>query len=169
MVIRDKKSKKGNMVMHTGGCQKNEIGKGGLILKDILTLKLIKPQCLSNKCWNGVLYSFRANAFGKIKTEDIFSTAFSFHSNGTHWQKLGMILKFMFSKKATKIDKIFTVEWHYVVSVISMVEILSIFVAFLENMNFTKTNMYLKNFSNKKWKTNWKVQFLATWLTGSIS
>ena len=39
----------------------------------------------------------------------------------------------MFSKKATKFDKIFTVD---VVSVKSTVKILSIFVEFLENMNF---------------------------------
>ena len=35
----------------------------------------------------------------------------------------------MFSKKATKIDEIFTVK--------SMVKISSIFMAFLENMNFS--------------------------------
>ena len=40
-------------------------------------------------------------------------------------------LKFMFSKKATKFDGIFTF------SVKSMVKILSIFVAFLENTNLT--------------------------------
>ena len=39
----------------------------------------------------------------------------------------------MFSKKAARIDKILTVD---VVSVKSMVKISSIFVAFLENMNF---------------------------------
>ena len=45
----------------------------------------------------------------------------------------------MFSRKATKIDKIFEWSiWRYVVSVKSMLKILSIFVAFLENMNFTK-------------------------------
>ena len=38
-------------------------------------------------------------------------------------------LKFMFSKKATKIDAIFTVKL--------TVKILSIFVAFLENVNLT--------------------------------
>ena len=43
----------------------------------------------------------------------------------------------MFSKKATKFDKIFTTIWHYVVSVKSTVKITSNFVAFLENMNFT--------------------------------
>ena len=46
------------------------------------------------------------------------------------------MLKFMFSKKATKIDEIFTVD--YVVSVKSTGKISSIFVAFLENTNFTK-------------------------------
>ena len=39
-------------------------------------------------------------------------------------------LKFMFSKKATKIEKVFTVDL--------TVKIWSIFVAFLEKMNFTK-------------------------------
>ena len=44
-------------------------------------------------------------------------------------------LKLIFSEKATKIDKIFTV--HYLLnSVKSTVKISSIFVAFLENMNF---------------------------------
>ena len=56
------------------------------------------------------------------------------------------MVKFRFSKKATKIDEIFTVDLTlynvimynimYVVSVKLMVKILSIFVAFLENMNF---------------------------------
>ena len=41
----------------------------------------------------------------------------------------------MFSKKATKIDKISPSIWHYVVSVKSTVKISSIFVAFLENTN----------------------------------
>ena len=47
-----------------------------------------------------------------------------------------MFVKFMFSKKAIKIGEIFTVDLMYVVNVKSTVEILSIFVAFLENMNF---------------------------------
>ena len=48
-------------------------------------------------------------------------------------------LKFMFSKKATKIDEIFTVDLTFTkyISVKSTVKILSIFVAFLKNMNFT--------------------------------
>ena len=41
----------------------------------------------------------------------------------------------MFSKKATKFDKIFTI-WRYVKSVKSTVKIFSISVAFLENINF---------------------------------
>jgi hypothetical protein len=45
----------------------------------------------------------------------------------------------MFSKKATKIDKIFTIS-RYIVIVKLTVKILSIFVAFLENMNFTSAN-----------------------------
>ena len=53
-----------------------------------------------------------------------------------------MEIKFVFSKKATKNDEIFTYYLHIVKS---MVNILSIFVAFLENMNFTST-MYLKKF-----------------------
>ena len=42
----------------------------------------------------------------------------------------------MFFKKATKFDKSSTSIWRYVVSVKSMLKISSIFVAFLENMNF---------------------------------
>ena len=49
----------------------------------------------------------------------------------------------MFSEKATKIDEIFTIDWHYVVSVKSTVKISSNFVVFLENMNFTKNEARL--------------------------
>ena len=51
-------------------------------------------------------------------------------------------LKFMFSKKATKIDEIFTVDLTLLHNVKSMVKILSIFVAFLENMNFNRLKLY---------------------------
>ena len=44
----------------------------------------------------------------------------------------------MFSKKATKMDEIFTIDLTFVVSVKSAVKILTIFVAFLENTNFNK-------------------------------
>ena len=45
----------------------------------------------------------------------------------------------MFSKKATKIDEIFTgdLTFTYLVSVKSTMKISSIFVTFLENMNFS--------------------------------
>ena len=46
----------------------------------------------------------------------------------------------MFCKKATKIDEISGVMWHYVVDVKSTVKISSIFVVFLENMNFNLLN-----------------------------
>ena len=55
--------------------------------------------------------------------------------------RLSYLVKFMFSKKATKIDEIFTIN---VVSVKSMVKFSSIFVAFLKNTNFKK---YKKIFS----------------------
>ena len=45
-------------------------------------------------------------------------------------------LKFMFSRKATKIDEMSI--WRYVGNVKSTVKIVSIFVAFSENMNFRK-------------------------------
>ena len=45
------------------------------------------------------------------------------------------LIKFMFSKKATKIDEIFTVDWQ-IPSDKSTVKISSFFVAFLENTNF---------------------------------
>ena len=48
-----------------------------------------------------------------------------------------MCLKFMFSKKAKKIDEIFTVDLTVTTYCQITVKILSIFVAFSENMNFT--------------------------------
>ena len=44
----------------------------------------------------------------------------------------------MFSKKATKIDKIFAVDLTLTYLVKMTGKILSIFVVFLENMNFTR-------------------------------
>ena len=49
-----------------------------------------------------------------------------------------LVLKFVFSKKATKIDEIFTINWHYVVIVKLTVKISSVCSAFLENMNFKR-------------------------------
>ena len=54
------------------------------------------------------------------------------------------MVKFKFSKKATEIDKIFPSIWRYVVSVKSTVKISSIFLAFLENMNFIEIKPPLK-------------------------
>ena len=48
------------------------------------------------------------------------------------------MLKFIFSKKATKIDKIFTVDRRLLHSLKLTVKISSIFVTFLENMNFKR-------------------------------
>ena len=53
------------------------------------------------------------------------------------WGKL-LIVKFIYSEKATKFCKISTVDLSYVVTVKSMVEISQNFVAFSEYMNFTK-------------------------------
>ena len=51
-------------------------------------------------------------------------------------QRLSFLIKFMFSKKATYIDKIFAFDLMLCSKRRSTVKILSIFVAFLENMNF---------------------------------
>ena len=53
--------------------------------------------------------------------------------------QLGPQLKFTFSKKATKIDKIFTVTvtlWHLLHNLKLKVKVSPNFVAFLENINF---------------------------------
>ena len=47
------------------------------------------------------------------------------------------MLEFVFSKKIIKFEKIFTISiWSYIVYVKLTVKILSIFPAFLENINF---------------------------------
>ena len=54
------------------------------------------------------------------------------------------MIKFVFSKKATKIDEIFVVDLtltKYVHNVKSTVKISLIFVAFLENLNFKSENV----------------------------
>ena len=58
-------------------------------------------------------------------------------------------VKFIFSKKATEIDEIFTVDLTFtypVHSVKSTVKISSICVAFLENMNFTKIDLWMTTY-----------------------
>ena len=53
------------------------------------------------------------------------------------------MLKFIYSEKATKFCKIFTLILSYVVSVKSMMKISQNFVAFSECMNFIEINVYL--------------------------
>ena len=83
-------------------------------------------------------------------------------------------LKFMFSKKATKIDEIFTVDLTlYVVNVKSTVKISSVFVAFLENMNFKRTLLLEKqnsiNWVGKKKPTVCRYIVEALFFTASIN
>ena len=52
-----------------------------------------------------------------------------------------LTLKFMFFNKTTKFDEIPPSIWRYVVTVKSTVKFLSFFVAFLENMNFTRSQL----------------------------
>ena len=52
-------------------------------------------------------------------------------------QPILLFLKFMFSKKATKIDKIFLFDTYFV-NIKSMVKISWIFVAFSDNLNFNE-------------------------------
>ena len=75
----------------------------------------------------------------------------------------------MFSKKATKMDEIFTIDLTLCISVKSAVKISSIFVAFLENTNFNKddtgcdwiVNSY-KHGSNRRILVNLKMVKNAT-------
>ena len=72
-----------------------------------------------------------------VENKEVFSWDNVISIFVTEW-----LLKFMFSKKATKIDKNLhrRFDWRYVVNVKSMVKILSILEAFLENMNFKNKN-----------------------------
>ena len=68
------------------------------------------------------------------------------------------MLKFIFSKKATKIDKIFTVDRRLLHSLKLTVKISSIFVTFLENMNFILGIWYVhtwKNILGIFWRTKY--------------
>ena len=97
--------------------------------------------------WNFVLvYQKKCHP----KTNFEFQTIFLVHLFYLFWieefEKL-FLVKFMFSKKATKIDEIFTVDLLHTVKL--TVKILSIFVTFSENVNF----IWLK-----KWQTNFGIQ-----------
>ena len=69
-----------------------------------------------------------------LKKSSLFDIYYSYLPLSKKYDFYYTFLKFLFSRKATKFDKIFT--WCYVVSVKLMVKISSIFVAFLENKNF---------------------------------
>ena len=61
------------------------------------------------------------------------------HDNFSQKSPICLGLKFVFSKKATKIDEIFTVN--LTLTVKSTVKISSIFLAFLDNMNFKRRSL----------------------------
>ena len=64
--------------------------------------------------------------FSRVGHQEIFGLQFNFVSR-----------QFVFSKKANKLEKSSPSIWRDAVTVKSTVNISSIFVAFLENMNFT--------------------------------
>ena len=65
-------------------------------------------------------------------------------------------LKFVFFKKAKKSTKSSPSIWHLLHNVKSRVKILSIFVAFLENMNFTmQKEAFGKNLPIQKTLEHW--------------
>ena len=57
------------------------------------------------------------------------------------WE-ISLLLKFIYSEKATKFFKISTIDLSYAVPVKSTVEILQIFVAFLEYKNFNNFHFF---------------------------
>ena len=94
--------------------------------------------------------------------------------NPDYRRELPYTIKFMFSKKATKIDKIFTVDLTltYLVNVKSTVKILSIFVAFLENMNFAfgQTILFFyKILTQLFWVLQTLIRFMAISTMTSLS
>ena len=87
------------------------------------------------------------------------------------------LIKFVFSKKATKIDKIFTVLWHLLHNVKSTtVKISTIFVALLESMNFnahqpanyySPNRIYRLSYGPATLLSSWKSQFSCQWWLGT--
>ena len=75
-------------------------------------------------------------------------------------QIVQFIIKFIYSEKATKFSKIFTLLLSYIVPVISKVKILQTFVAFSEYMNFTHLE-YLECITLTAAKSKRKNAFLA--------
>ena len=84
------------------------------------------------------MYILQASYQHNIHCGILYKRGTAFFFRITHWQ---YVVKLMFSKKATKIDEIFTADLtvtSYVLHTVKLaVKILSIFVAFSENVNFT--------------------------------
>ena len=80
-----------------------------------------------------------------------------------------MILKFIYSEKATKFSEISTLLLSYVVPVKSKVEISQNFVAFSEYMNFKGSKIYFHHsfhsFSIENYELNFKAQTLNALVT----
>ena len=86
-------------------------------------------------------YVFKSSYCGSNEVPNSISFFHNSLFEFTLFSSLNMDLKFIYSEKATKICKISTVDLSYVVPVKSTVEISQNFVAFSENMNFTKEKM----------------------------
>ena len=89
-----------------------------------------------------------------------------------------ILIKFIYSKKATKFCEISTIDLSYVVTVKSSVEILQNFVTFSEYMNFTKTfkmhlvhvckvQVLVPNLEFKYWRVS--TRFGIYWAVADIS
>ena len=74
-----------------------------------------------------------------ISTFVIMEEKASGQSSSTSHNLIFCFIKFVFSKKATKIDEILPSICHLLHSVKSTMKISSIFLAFLENMNFKRS------------------------------
>ena len=139
----------------------------------ILLQKIFQPILGSKrwcaKFWNAHFYNYRAIfAIVNLNTQKrrcnlhiscslLYIHDFFENEHVVLWKFLGW-LKVVFSKKATKIDEIFTVDLTLTIhNVKSMVKISSIFVAFLENMNFRQKNMTLQIWEGK-WNFRRNVQ-----------
>ena len=86
------------------------------------------------------IYEIISSYWKKVKKQKVFQA--NHISNDKKYPEWSMIsslpvyFNFVFSKKATKIDKSSPSIWHLLHNVKSPVKIWSIFVAFLENMSF---------------------------------
>ena len=91
-----------------------------------------------------------------------FSTAVSatnLHKRGTGGKGISLLIKFIYSEKATKFCKISTNYLSYVVPVKCKVKISQNFVAFSEYMNFKDIKLCV-NFSKRTWK---RISLIQIW------